>query len=194
MLPQALDFLTAGLPEVYAYHNALHTQDVCESLFEIAPTLALPESEIDALITAGVFHDFGYLDSYLDNEALALPYMKKFCQKAGIAETVVHRANELILETSYPYFPVSETGKLLCDADIEYIGRSFEYFISRADHLRHELANVENLRFSDHQWIAAEVDFLQKNSFFSPVFRELRDAGRLSNLSLLKLKLQNPEC
>ena len=193
MLPQALDFLTAGLPEIYTYHNALHTQDVCEALFEITPYLPLPTSEIDALLTAGVFHDFGYLDSYLDNEALALPYMSMFCKKAGIEETVVLRAHELILETRYPYHPVSEAGKLLCDADIEYIGRSFEYFISRADNLRNELANAENLHFSDRQWFAAEVDFLQKNSFFSPVFRELRNAGRVSNLSQLKLKLQNLE-
>ena len=193
MLPQALDFLTAGLPEIYTYHNALHTQDVCEALFEITPDLPLPTSEIDALLTAGVFHDFGYLDSYLDNEALALPYMSMFCKKAGIEETVVLRAHELILETRYPYHPVSEAGKLLCDADIEYIGRSFEYFISRADNLRYELANAENLHFSDRQWFEAEVDFLQKNSFFSPVFRELRNAGRVSNLSQLKLKLQNLE-
>ena len=117
---------------------------------------------------------------------LALPFMMKFCKKYGVEENVSHRAGELIMETAFPYHPVSAAGELLCDADIEYIGRVC--FFEKAGLFRQEMAALNHI-YSDQQWWKLELDFLQNNQFFTAVCREKRSAGRLANIAKVKALL-----
>ncbi len=180
---EALRYLQDNLNSIYHYHNAEHTLNVCTMIAEFSENCILPENEIAALKIAAIFHDFGYLESAFDNEGLALPFMMEFCKKYGVEEKVSHRAGELIMETAFPYHPVSAAGELLCDADIEYIGRVC--FFEKAGLFRQEMSALNHI-YSDQQWWKLELDFLQNNQFFSTVCREKRSAGRLANIAKVK--------
>ena len=179
----ALMFLAENLDKHYTYHNAEHSREVCSAVREFLHYFDTTPENSRALILAAVFHDFGYLVRSQNNEALALPYMQEFGKRFALPEQLLTRANDLILETVYPYAPHTREGMLLCDADIEYIGRSC--FFSKAQLFRQELSG-ENIHFSDRDFMLLEIKFLEENSFFTPVCQKLRSAGRLQNLQQLR--------
>lgn len=179
----ALLYLEKNLDKHYTYHNALHTREVCAAAMEFAGCAMLNPAECQALHLAAIFHDFGYLVSSHDNEALALPYLQDFGQRFNISADLIARAHRLILETVFPYHPVSEAGKLLCDADIEYSGRPC--FLSKAELFRQELA-AENIIFEDREFLTLEIKFLEENSFFTDICKNLRRRGQLENLQKLR--------
>ena len=175
----ALSYLETHLDKRYTYHNAAHTLAVCNAVKLFAEASGLPLQTYFSLRIAAVFHDFGYLEQSFDNEKLARPYLEEFGRKFGIDEKFLLQANDLILETVFPYTPLTPAGSLLCDADIEYIGR--ECFFQHAGLFRQELAG-DGIVYTDEQWWEMETGFLQDNKFFTPVCRRLRNVGRLNNL------------
>ena len=177
----ALSYLEAHLDKRYTYHNAAHTLNVCNAVKLFAENLCLPPETYCSLRIAAIFHDFGYLEQSFDNEKLALPYLEEFGRKFDIDKKFLLHANDLILETVFPYTPLTPAGSLLCDADIEYIGR--ECFFEYAGLFREELAG-DGIVYTDEQWWSLETDFLQENKFFTPICRSLRNVGRLSNLRI----------
>lgn len=176
---EALEYLGTWLESCYTYHNVQHTLEVCNAVAEFGSAAALEPEEYEILRIAAIFHDFGYLSAPEDNEALAWQYMQDFLHRWSLPPELGERANELILETVFPYHPVTALGELLCDADIEYIGRSA--FTDRALQFRNELQLLGKC-FDDRQWWSMELDFLRQNSFFSPECRRSRTAGRIKNI------------
>ena len=179
----ALSFLEKNLGKRYTYHNQAHTLEVCNAVKLFAEHTELPPETYAALRIAAIFHDFGYLERSFDNEKLALPYIQDFGRQFGIAESILLAANDMILETTFPYQPSSAAGKLLCDADIEYIGR--ECFIEQAELFRKELSS-DNIVYTERDWWSFELKFLQENTFFTPIVQSLRNAGRLRNLEKVR--------
>lgn len=185
---EALSYLAGHLDKRYSYHNAQHTLEVCNGVKLFADQCDLPRSDYSALRIASIFHDFGYLERDYDNEKLAFPYMEDFGRRFNIPQQLLILADKLIMETAFPYFPVTPAGKLLCDADIEYIGR--ECFLTKAELFRQELA-AGGVVYTDEQWWKLEMEFLQKNHFFTDVCRKLRDAGRVINIGKVQDILLN---
>ena len=182
----AAGFLEKHLERCYTYHNAAHTLEVCAAAKLFAELSGVPQDTRFALRIAAIFHDFGYLVRSFDNEQLAWPYIQDFGKRFGIDQNILLAANSMILETVFPYAPTTWGGKLLCDADVEYIGR--EVFFTQAAHFREELS-AGNVVYTDKEWWSLELDFLQKNSFFTPVCQRLRNSGRLSNLKKVRALL-----
>ena len=176
---KALSVLECTLDKHYTYHNAAHTREVCDAVKLFTANSILPSATLTALRIAAIFHDFGYLVRSYDNELLALPYIKDFGREFGIEESVLMEAHDLISETVFPYAPVTPAGMILCDADIEYIGRK-DFFV-QAELFRQELS-AEGVVYTDEQWWSLEVKFLQENCFFTPVCRNLRNSIRMQNL------------
>ena len=188
----ALEYLGKHLDKHYTYHNVGHTLEVCSAVKLFAENSNLASDVYYALRIAAVFHDFGYLESSSDNEKLALPYIEDFGRRWNIAGDILRAAYNMVLETVFPYQPASLAGQILCDADVEYIGR--DSFLKKAELFRRDLAG-EGMVFTEREWWKFELNFLQSNMFFSPACRSLRDAGRLRNLEkvealLLKIEME----
>lgn len=184
---EALSYLGENLDKHYTYHNAEHSLEVCNAVKLFTEKSDLPDFTIAALRIAAIFHDFGYLIRSNENEALAWEYIQEFGSRSNIDRKYLLAAHELILETVYPYKPQTPAGEILCDADIEYIGR--EGFVEKALLFRRELAS-EGTVFSDQQWWILELDFLKENTFFSSICKKMRTPGRLSNLEKAREYLQ----
>lgn len=185
----ALSYLAEHLDRRYSYHNAVHSQDVCAALEEFLQSTADPfePSEREALQIAAIFHDFGYLVRPDENEICCREYVQMFGKEFALPPALQVRAMELIMETAFPYRPISAAGKLLCDADIEYIGR--DIFWQRAADFRQELA-AQGQVMTDLQWYCREVEFLRSNAFFTDTANRLRGALRMENLRQAEARLQ----
>lgn len=182
----ALAVLKARLPSCCTYHNSAHAERVFRAAEKLGRLEGLSPVELEDLRLAAVFHDFGYIESMFDNEKLAAKYMFEVGTPYGIDGARAERLAALVRETAYPYAPQSRLGKILCDADIEYVGdRDFEH---QADCFRMELAR-QGKEFSDREWYEFEIRFLEGISFFTATGRQLYEAGRTNNLAALRNRL-----
>ena len=72
-----LRLLKRELPSNLHYHGLHHTWDVYNSAKLIALNEGITEHESKLLLTAALFHDTGYIKSYLDNESIAIDLVKE---------------------------------------------------------------------------------------------------------------------
>ena len=91
-----------------------------------------------------------------------------------MAPGAVERVRSLIEATVFPCRPRTPGEEILCDADIEYLGR--DAYEENAGRFRRELANTGRV-FSDGDWRDFQDGFLSRVTFFSPAGRALRLPG-----------------
>src|SRR3974390_2612353 len=115
--------LEKELPVNLYYHGLHHTLDVRDTAERLAKAEGLSEEDIILVKTAALFHDAGFIFQYYDNEhfgvKLACDTLPGF-QYSGVQVTII---SKLILSTSLPHNPKNILEKVICDADLDYLGR-----------------------------------------------------------------------
>jgi hypothetical protein len=83
-----------------------------------------------------------------------------------------------------PQRPTSPLAELLCDADLDVLGRADFWDVNRL-----LLAETEHHRgriIGEAEWLATQLRFLEEHVYFSGVARILRDTGKVQNVSLMR--------
>jgi hypothetical protein len=93
----------------------------------------------------------------------------------------------MIMATAIPQLPKTTLEEILCDADLDYLGRDDFYTIA-AD-LRDELAG-HGMTFSEIEWLQFEYDFIQNHIYFTATSKGQRDFKKQSHLKEIKNQLQ----
>ena len=182
-----LERLEAELPDGLFYHGVSHTLDVLRAVEEIARREGVTDTEELVLLkAAALFHDAGYIVQYENNEPVGADMAKSVLPEFGCSEEDAEKVAELILATAIPQNPRSHWAEILCDADLDYLGR--DDFFPIADALRRELA-FHGKSFSDDEWTHFELDFLKGHKYFTASERDLRDSGKKRNLEVLRGRL-----
>ena len=113
----------ASLPKACRYHTLEHTTEVTDAALEIGRALGLPESELEILQLAALFHDTGYVEVCDGHESVSVRIATAFLEKEISAAALAHVAR-CIMATHYPQRPHSLMEEVICDADLIYLGRS----------------------------------------------------------------------
>jgi predicted metal-dependent HD superfamily phosphohydrolase len=93
---------------------------------------------------------------------------------------------ELIHATEIPHKPINKLQEIICDADLDYLGRSdFERI---ADNLRKELTEMGKIT-SRKEWDAIQVNFLKQHQFFTTTAIESRQKKKQENLQVVMDRL-----
>jgi len=85
----------------------------------------------------------------------------------------------MILSTKIPQSPKNLFEKILCDADLDYLGRD-DYFIISSKLLK-ELELKNNL--TPNEWIYLQSNFIKSHKYFTITSRKLREKKKQKNLS-----------
>ncbi|MGC8865158.1 MAG: HD domain-containing protein [Bacteroidales bacterium] len=179
-----LDKLRTGLrPELY-YHSIDHTIDVYEAAMRLAKMENLGVKETEILKTAAILHDAGMLITYMGHEEASAEWARSLLPDYDYNGEEVEWVVNLILDTRMPQNASSKLGQLLCDADLDYLGREDYFLISHRLRLEWIRTGVKNTSLRD--WYALQADFLQKHNYFSESSRQLRDEGKHQNLIQIK--------
>ncbi len=182
-----LDRLSRELASDLAYHGVHHTRDdVLPAAERLAALSNLDHERTLLLRTAALFHDVGFLERYLDNESIAVRIARETLPRFAFSDQQIEMIGEIILATPLPQSPSSFLQALLCDADLDCLGR--EDFLVTSHNLRSELA-VHGMRLSLGDWYERQLDFLQNHTYFTPAARFLRNAGKQDNILELKRRL-----
>jgi hypothetical protein len=89
--------------------------------------------------------------------------------------------------TEIPHKPLNKIQEIICDADLDYLGR--DDFEEIADKLRRELREMGKIQ-SDRQWDEIQVKFLNQHQYFTQTAIDLRQEKKQSNIMKVMLRLQ----
>lgn len=181
--------LESGLPDVLSYHSVGHTKDVQKQ----AERIALAENvhsteEIFLLKIACLFHDTGFLFTYSKHEEMGCQIADEILPAYGITPKEMKIIKGLIMATCIPQTPLSPLEEIICDADLDYLGR--DDFFSISNKLFQELLAMNFVKTED-EWNRIQVKFFKQHSYFTQTNKDLRTPKKLEHLKVIEAALIN---
>jgi uncharacterized protein len=182
-----LDKLEQELSDDLTYHGLHHTLDVLHVTEELCLSEAISPYESLLLKTAALFHDAGFTQSNKDHEALGCAMVREHLPRYDFTPLEIERICGMILATKIPQSPGNFLEAILCDADLDYLGRSDFYDIGST--LFEELKLYKVLQ-REEDWNRLQVTFLEKHTFFTPTNLRRRSPGKQAHLNHLRRIVQ----
>ncbi len=180
---EVLDMLEQNLPDHLFYHNIKHTIDVVTEVELIGWAEGLTEEEILLLKLAGLFHDAGHVISYDDHEFHGTVLARKMLKKYHYHPDILDRVCSLIMATQFPPEPKNTLEKVICDSDLDYLGRAD--FIPVSNMLYEEL-KVRNMIGSYTEWNIKQLTFIRKHQYFTDTAQNLREVNKNKQIERLE--------
>ena len=159
-----LDKLERELSEQLAYHGIHHTLDVFYTIEELCYLEKVSPYEELLLKTAALFHDSGFTINNKEHEMLGCQIARQHLPAYGYTPTEVDRICGMIMATKIPQDPQNYLEEIMCDADLDYLGRDDFYDIGST--LFEEL-KAYNVLKTEEAWNRLQVNFLEKHAFFT---------------------------
>jgi ligand-binding sensor domain-containing protein/class 3 adenylate cyclase len=182
--------LEAELSSKLHYHSIEHTLDVVKAVERIALSENVTDEGLFLLKTAASYHDAGFVEQYDKNEPVGVRMANEILPKYGYTPEHIEIIKKLIFVTSVPHQPTNLLEEIICDADLDYLGR--DDFHQIADKLRLELREHGKIN-SDRAWDEIQVRFLEQHCYFTQTSLKTRLPKKLQNLEEIKERLKRNE-
>lgn len=179
--------LEKGLSKSLHYHSIAHTKDVVRAVEHYALLEGVTDEGLFLLKSAATYHDAGFVESYEKNEPIGARMAEEILPKYGYSEQHIEKIKELIFVTQIPHQPKNHLEEIICDADLDYLGR--DDFHEIADKLRLELKEHGKID-SDRKWDEMQVAFLNMHRYFTPTAIASRQEKKMKNLQEVVERLE----
>ena len=168
------------------YHCVEHTNDVARAAESIAIQEGLTDEALFLLKTAATYHDAGFVKVYDNNEVIGAQMAAEILPEYGYTPEQIQLVKELIFVTQIPHKPKNHLEEIMCDADLDYLGRNDFHQIS--DRLCRELMERGKIKNHKH-WDEVQVNFFKLHKYFTATSKELRNAKKKKNLKEIMERL-----
>ena len=182
--------LEKELSDKLHYHSIGHTKDVVQAVERLALSENVTDEGLFLLKTAASYHDAGFVEQYEKNEPIGVRMASEILPKYGYTQEHIDAIKALIFVTSVPHKPTNLLEEIICDADLDYLGR--DDFHEIADRLRLELREHGKID-SDRKWDEIQVHFLTQHIYFTETAKMTRDRKKALNLQDIKDRLERNE-
>lgn len=184
-LAEVIDRMRLELDRRYTYHTVEHTLDVIKCCEEISFAEGLNESERLILQISALFHDTGFLLSRTNHEERSVDIFTKAQAEFQLEPSHIHEIENCIRATRVPQEPQSRLEQIICDADLDYLGRKDFWTIS--DSLFVEMTNCKEISGSA-AWKELQIKFMSAHRFHTKFSKNRRDDQLKINLDEVKAK------
>lgn len=178
--------LAENLSTQLTYHGIHHTKDVISVCKQYIKRLGIKGKNAELLLIGALVHDSGFLHTYKNHEEkgveMALGYLPGF----GFSPKDIEIISGLIMATKVPQNPKTDLERILCDADLDYLGRKDFDQISAS--LFQELQNFDILH-DLNEWNKLQVRFLENHSFHTLFAQKNRQPKKQLRIEEIKLKI-----
>ena len=182
-----LSKLEEGLPNNLYYHNIKHTIDVVTQVELIGRSEGVNDEEILMLKTAALFHDMGHLVNYDTHEEESVKLAKKILPEYQYSQQQINTICDLISATQMPPRPKNLLEEIMCDADLDYLGRTD--FVPVSINLYKEL-HERNKIDSILEWNQMQLDFIKKHHYFTKTAQKLREVNKKNQLEVIREEIK----
>jgi predicted metal-dependent HD superfamily phosphohydrolase len=171
------------------YHNLAHTKDVMKQVERIAIGEQVPQqNDILLLKVAALFHDSGFLETYKHHEEKSVEFMMRNLAEGDLTELEIDRVTGMIMATKIPQSPKNKLEQIICDADLDYLGRDDFERISNG--LKEEFLEYGVIK-SEADWDPLQIKFFEMHTYFTETCRT--DRAPQKKLHLEQLKAKQPQ-
>jgi predicted metal-dependent HD superfamily phosphohydrolase len=166
------------------YHNLEHTLDVVRQSERIAREEGIKDDyKIFLLKVAAMYHDTGFLTTYANHEKAGCEIFLNDASQFDFTGDEQSFIIRLIMATKLPQTPSDVFERIICDADLDYLGRAD--FFKIGNELRREFLHY-GIVSSDEEWEKLQMKFLTAHSYHTESCRQTREARKQSNIAQLR--------
>ena len=184
-----LDKLAHELSSSLTYHNLSHTERVIQHVSVIAEEEGVIGHQRDLLLVAAAYHDAGFIEVYNGHEEVSCRMAREYLPGFNFNEEDIEAVCEIIMATKIPQTPTNFLGKILCDADLYYLGTS--NYETIADTLFDEFLE-EDILHNKLQWQEQQTSFLKSHQYFTKTARKKLGPIQEKNLLVLATQIESP--
>ncbi|QRR04059.1 HD domain-containing protein [Dyadobacter sandarakinus] len=176
--------LGSRLPADLFYHGLHHTLDVVRAAMELAAEEGVTDEEALLLLrTAALYHDAGFMVVYREHEAEGCRIAQEVLPAFGYSSRQADAICGMIMATKIPQSPATHLEQILCDADLDYLGR--DDFETIGATLFEEL-RARGLAGNPDEWNRTQVHFLTAHQYWTAAARRKRAPRKAAHLAGLK--------
>ena len=177
-----LNKLKNDLPSHLLYHNIHHTLDVYNRAKYIANKEGIYGPDLKLLLIAAIYHDAGYLKQKEDHEMISCEMVREYLPQFNYDSDSIEKICSIIMATKIPHKPKSLLEKIICDADMDYLGRND--FFKIGEKLYREFLE-SGIILTPEEWNIIQVVFLEQHHFFTATAINLRQRTKEKNRNIL---------
>lgn len=184
---KTLIYVARDLMPKFPYHNFVHAMDVYSAVNTFAFLDGIDNENRFLLKTSALLHDIIIVPGSKDNEERSAEFAGQYLPKIGYSPQQTQKVGQLILATKMPQNPQDYLERLLCDADLDNLGR--EDFLELGEKVRSELKIPREI-----EWYQQLLGFLQEHEYHTEIARRLRNSRKAANIQRLEKMLQELKC
>lgn len=176
--------LRSELSDKLYYHGLHHTLDVLRVAADICASEGIHGRELTLVKTAALFHDAGFVkNKHIGHEIEGCNMAHDMLPRYGYNPSDIEIICGMIMATKVPQSPTNLLEEIICDADLDYLGRDDFYKIG--NNLFDEL-QAYHLLNDEQAWNRLQVSFLSAHYFHTRTNRELREPVKQRYLEQLR--------
>ncbi len=183
-----LQRLRSELSDVLYYHGVHHTLDVLRVSAELCDREGVKGRKLVLVKTAALFHDAGFVkNNHIGHEQEGCVIVRDALPAFGYSDQDIDVICRMIMATKIPQSPQNLLEQIICDADLDYLGRNDFYPIGNS--LYRELL-AYNLIGDEQAWNRLQVSFLSAHRFHTLTNRNEREPVKQSYLEELRVVVE----
>jgi len=179
-----LNKLSRELDPRLAYHSVGHTLDVHDSAVRIANLEKISDDDILLLRTAALFHDSGMLITYKGHEEASVNIINDILPKFNYSDEQIERIGAMVHTTKLPQSADERLSMILCDADLDYLGREDYFMICHQLKFEWDVLNINPTSLKE--WYELQIKFVGSHKYFTASAMATREEKKLLNLAQIK--------
>lgn len=182
-----IDRMGRELPPGYYYHNVDHVLDVLQAVTTIAELELVGPADTELLQVAALYHDSGFVVSDADHERMGCNITGEYLPTIGYTTEEISTIRHLIMATHVPHAPASHLEQIMCDADLDYLGR--DDFFSTGHRMFLEMQALGKVR-DEQEWNELQLKFLIAHRYFTATSKRLRQEKKMRHLDMVRELVQ----
>jgi predicted metal-dependent HD superfamily phosphohydrolase len=176
-----------NLPDFLAYHVPSHTLDVLTQCRIIAAEEHITSAkDLFLLQVSALYHDTGFIYNYSDHEEKSCELAREELPRFGLHQSDIDIVCGMIMATKIPQNPKTILEQIICDADLDYLGRPDFYTIGNG--LYKEFLHLGIVK-DELSWNQLQIRFLESHHYFTHTSKAKREKGKQQHLDEIKEKV-----
>lgn len=176
--------MRTDLPADLYYHGLHHALDVLHMSVELCRSEGVVGTRAALVHTAALYHDAGFLEGgHIGHEVQGCLLAEKTLPAYGYSDADIRTVIAMIMSTKIPQSPSNILEAILCDADLDYLGRADYPDIARS--LRDEL-HAYSLLNNGQDWTDIQIAFLKQHRYHTATNLARREPGKQLRIRYLE--------
>lgn len=179
--------LRSDLPAARTYHSLEHTLDVYASAIGIAEQEGITGESLVLLKLAALYHDSGFLIQDTNHEDAGCTIVREVLPGYGFNGRQIELICDMIMATRIPQQPRNKLARVLCDADLDYLGRGdFE----RIGATLFSEMRTYGVLSTEREWYELQERFLDRHAYFTTTNKRTREPIKQDHLREVRAWLE----